>query len=155
MMRRRDRDSRGRGARQRDAGAGDEPRAPDRECRASGRRSADAGDTVETARPAAGITKSVTVCAGSVAARLPPETATSARRVIAFDASSCQAWAADPAAKLERFSTRAALPVRRLCTTMTVSAPSSERNAAKAESVSGSGAVARTLTSPKADLAPS
>jgi hypothetical protein len=38
---------------------------------------------------------------------------------------------------------------------MTVSAASSERNAAKADSVSGSGAIARTFTSPKEDFAPS
>ena len=104
--------------------------------------------------PLPGTTKSVMLCAASVVERAPPDTATSPRRVIVFAAVSCHAWAEAPGVKFARLRfTSAALAT--LLIAITVRAPSALRWAAKTARLSGFGPVARTLTSPKADLRPS
>jgi hypothetical protein len=70
---------------------------------------------------------------------------------------SCQTCAADPGLKpaMATLTAAAGLPASCLLITMTVRAPSEDRVAAKAATVSASGALASTLVSPKVDLAPS
>src|SRR5207248_5251520 len=105
--------------------------------------------------PPAGTTSSVMLCGGSVTASAEPATATSGRRAIVLAAVSCQARAAPPETKLAMLITAGVLPDDDLLTTMTVSAPSDDRNAANAATASGLGAVAATLVSPKAERLPS
>src|SRR5437762_3037300 len=56
-----------------------------------------------TGAPDGDITNSVTLCAGTLVDSAAPDTATSASRVIVFEAVSCHAWAAAAGAK---FATR-------------------------------------------------
>src|SRR5436190_1591267 len=99
-----------------------------------------------------GRTKRVTLCAGRVVVKLPPETATSVRRPMLLAAVSCHGCAVPPLAKLARFTVTVVEPERTLFTSTSVRAPSLARVAAKAERLSGFGAAAETLVSPKADL---
>jgi len=94
-------------------------------------------------------------CAGTVAEKPPAPTATSARREIEFEEVSCHTWAAAPGAKPEILTVTGVLPESTLLTTITVSAPSDDRSAAKADRLSGFGTVAETLGSPNEDLFPS
>src|SRR5258706_5203452 len=100
----------------------------------------------------AGTTSNVTLCAGTVSVKALVDT--SPTRVIAPPAS-CQRCAAAPAVKFATLIVAAAVPFSALLTIMIVNAPSVERTAAKAATLSGSGPVAATLTSPNADFAPS
>src|SRR5579864_6232106 len=103
----------------------------------------------------AGTTNSVMLCCGSVAAMAPLEIRTSASFCMELDAVSCQTCADDPAANWLRLRETGVEPLRYLLTTMTVNAPSLDRTAANAATLSGSGTVADTLVSPNADFAPS
>ena len=75
--------------------------------------------------------------------------------MIAFAEVSCQACAMPCAAKLATLSVTGVVPESTLLTTITVSAPSVERTAAKAESTSGLGTLAATLVLPKPERLPS
>jgi hypothetical protein len=106
--------------------------------------------------PDAGITKSVTLCAGTLATKPEPDTVTSASRVIAFDAVSCHACAGDPAEKFARFTVTGVEPESTFEITITVSAPSVDRSAAKTDTLSGFAVeIARTLVSPNPERLPS
>jgi hypothetical protein len=87
--------------------------------------------------------------------RLFPLKVTSARGAIVFAEVNCHTLALEPWAKLARLIVVGVLLVRYLLITITVSAPSDERRAAKAERLSGFGTVACTLVSPNVDLLPS
>jgi hypothetical protein len=101
------------------------------------------------------MTYKVILCAGTEVVNADPLKATSARCVIAFADVSCHACALPAAAKLARFTVTGVEPVSTLLMTITVIAPSDARVAANAERLSGFGALAETLVSPKADLLPS
>ena len=75
--------------------------------------------------------------------------------MIALAEVSCQTCAVPRGGKLARLTVAGVLPDRSLLITITVSAPSAVRCAAKAETASGFGAVAATLVSPNVDLLPS
>ena len=100
-------------------------------------------------------TKSVTDWGGRETEIAPVAVPTSATRVMAFDEVSCQRSAVPEGTKFASVIVAGVEPESALLITITVSAPSAVRSAAKAETVSGVGAVARTLTSPKVDRAPS
>ena len=92
----------------------------------------------------------------TVVEKAPPETATSASRVMTFDAVSCQTCAAAPGAKFARFNATGVEPESTFEITMTVSAPSPARSAANTDRLSAFAVdVARTLVSPKVDRLPS
>src|SRR4051812_18767447 len=99
----------------------------------------------------AGRTKRVTLCAGTEVVNDVPEKLASARCAIAFADVNCHAWAMPRCATPERLIVTGVEPLSALLMTITVSAPSAVRTAAKAESVSGFGTVAATLVSPKVD----
>src|SRR6185369_16509039 len=103
----------------------------------------------------AGITNSVTLCAGTLVVNDVPEKLASERCAIAFADVSCHACATPRCAKFERLTVTGVDPESTLLTTMTVSAPSEARTAANAESVSGFGTEAEQLVSPKAERLPS
>src|SRR5262245_60328164 len=105
--------------------------------------------------PPAGTTKSVMLCGGTVLLTLLPVKLKSLRCVIALDEVSCQRCATPLERKLVRLMVADALAVSCLLISMTVSAPSLERAAAKQATLSGFGTVAETLVSPKPDLLPS
>ena len=100
----------------------------------------------------AGTTNNVMLCAGSVTPKLVPlraDVGEARDRVGRRELPDLRRAA--HAAKLARLTVTGVLADRYLLTTMTVSAPSAERTAAKAETVSGFGDVAATLVSPKVD----
>jgi hypothetical protein len=68
---------------------------------------------------------------------------------------SCQTWAIVPAAKFARLTVVDVVPLSAFETTMTVSAPSLARSAAKAAITSGFGPEAATDVSPNAERLPS
>src|SRR5262245_28843384 len=106
----------------------------------------------------AGTTNSVTLGDGSVAENVLPATGTSARWAMEVPAPvSCHTCALGPGVNpaMPTSTEAAGLPASCLLITMTVSAPSEARRAAKAATVSGSGATAETLVSPNVDFAPS
>src|SRR5262245_31616368 len=92
----------------------------------------------------AGTTNSVMLWAGSEVLRLDPVRDTSARRVIVLAAVSCHTRAGPDAVTWLRLRVTGVLPERTLLITITVSALSVERSAAKAARVSGLGTPART-----------
>ena len=101
---------------------------------------------------------SVTLCGGTVADRRPlSDMLTSTWRVMPAEAEdSLQTCTAEAAVKLPSCTAiGASAPDSSLLMTTRVSAESAERVAAKADSVSGSGTLVETLTSPKVDFAPS
>src|SRR6202008_468114 len=98
--------------------------------------------------PLPGITNRVMLCAGSVAVIVVPDTGTSATRVMALALVSCQACAGARGVKFAML-TVAVVVVEDLLMAISVSAPSAVRTAANAETVSGFGTAAATLTSPK------
>src|SRR5262245_36293188 len=102
-----------------------------------------------------GTTNSVTLCGGSVAVSWPCTIDTSASRVMRLPALSCQACAVAAGVKFASDTVVAVVAVSDLTITSTVSAPSLERCAAKAATVSGFGPVAATLVSPNVECVPS
>ena len=107
----------------------------------------------EVAAP--GTTTIVMLWAGTVSARLLPETARSGRRLIALAEVSCQREALPRGLKPASDSVTVVEPDSTLLITTTVNAPSAARTAAKADSSSGLGTAALTLVSPKAPPLPS
>src|SRR5260221_5151445 len=95
-----------------------------------------------------GTTNSVTLWPGNVTARVERSIASSARCVIALVAVSCQTSAGPLGAKFARFRLTVDA-AGSLLIAMIVNEPSAVRCAANTASVSGSGAAAETLTSPK------
>src|SRR6185369_10169658 len=103
----------------------------------------------------AGITKRVMLCCGRVALKLLLLKLMSERWLIVFDEVNCQTCAVPPFAKFATLIVAGVLPLRYLLITITVNAPSAERVAEKAETLSGLGTVVETLVSPNVDLLPS
>src|SRR6185503_4909398 len=99
----------------------------------------------------AGMTKRVTLWAGSESLRVPLATPTDVGPLIALDVSR-QNWALGLAAKFDRLMVTGVEPDKYLLMTISVRAPSDDRWAAKAATLSGLGPVAATEVSPKADL---
>src|SRR5262245_51490227 len=104
--------------------------------------------------PLPGTTNSVMLCGGSVAVSTAPEIVRSASRVMTLVAVSCHACAAPRGVKLA-MEIAAVVPDDALLIAITVSAPSSVRTAANADTASGFGTTAATLVSPNVDLLPS
>src|ERR1039458_4547165 len=107
------------------------------------------------ARIAAGSTKSVMLCAGTVLLKPLSGKLRSPSRLMALADVNCQTWAVPFARKLLSVTDAVALDVSCLLMTISVSAPSEERTAANVATLSGFGPVAETLVSPKVDLLPS
>src|SRR5262245_43049307 len=108
--------------------------------------------------PDVGITKSVTLWAGTDTLMLPAVTLALEGPVSAPEAS-CQPWAVDWAEKFAMLIVTLVVPESAFEITITVSAPSKERWAANDESVSEEStppavAVSLTLVSPNVDLFP-
>jgi len=103
----------------------------------------------------AGKTKRLMLWAGTVALKLLPLTAISDSFEMVFAEVNCQTLATPEFVKLARFAVVVALAPNCLLITRIVSAPSDERRAAYADTLSGLGTMAVTLVSPKPDLAPS
>src|SRR3954467_15382731 len=96
------------------------------------------------------------LCGGRLTPSVEPDKATSATRVIAFVAVSCQACAGPaPRTKLAMVICAGAVTDAALLIAMIVRAPSRDRTAANAATLSGSGAAAVTLVSPKLEPLPS
>src|ERR1017187_7610860 len=103
----------------------------------------------------AGRTNSVMLWAGTVSIKVLPVRPTSLRRLMELAEVSCHTWAVPAPKKLVRLRATIAVALNCLLMTITVSAPSEDRSAAKAETMSGFGSEVLTLLSPKADLLPS
>src|SRR5688572_19763884 len=103
----------------------------------------------------AGTTKRVMLRAGTDVEKLLPPNVTLARRLMELAAVNCHGSARPALEKLARFTVTGVLPERYFERTMMVSAPSEERWAPKAATLSGLGPVAETLVSPNVDLLPS
>src|SRR5207248_3888337 len=101
---------------------------------------------------AAGSTKSVMLCAGTVLLTLLLAYSASARRLIEFAEVNCQTCAVPAPLKFAMLRTTGVVPFNALLMTITVNALSEERTAANEERLSGFGTVADTLVSPNADL---
>ena len=105
---------------------------------------------------AAGTTKSVMLCAGTLVVKVLPLRGTSVRRAIVFAEVSCQTWAAAPGTAFARLTVTGVLPDSTFEIAMTVTAPSLVRSAANTERLSAFALErALTLTSPKLDRLPS
>src|SRR6516162_3947559 len=96
--------------------------------------------------------KSVMLWGGTVLLKVFPVNAKSLSRVIVFALVSCQTCAVFAGRKFVKFNSTGVVLVNCLLITIAVSAPSLERSAANAETLSGFGTVALTLVSPKVDL---
>src|ERR1041385_3094106 len=100
-------------------------------------------------------TKRVMLWGGSVLVMVVPVKLKAPRFEMVLTAVNCQSCPVPLGRKLFTLTETAAAVESCLLITMRVSAPSAERVAAKADTLSGLGTAAATLTSPKADLLPS